>query len=71
MGLSPIKIVEVYLSDEDASTRGSNTGICPGTPLILSNPEAVSRGRIELEFDNLSLADYRRGSGLRNLIIKR
>jgi hypothetical protein len=38
-------------------------GICPGTPLILSHPEFLKRGRIELEFNDLRLVDYRRGSG--------
>ena len=71
MGISPIKTVVVYLSERDPSARGTNTGICAGTPLVLSNPEAVSRGRIELQFDNLSLADYQRDSGLGRLFFKR
>jgi hypothetical protein len=66
IGVSPVHTVGVYLSPRE-SVAG-NTGICPGTPLVLSNPEAVTRSRIELQFDNLSLADYQRASGLRSLI---
>ena len=71
IGISPVKTVDLYLSHREDSAGGTNTGICPGTPLVLSNPEAVSRGRIELQFDNLSLADYQRASGLGSLIFKR
>jgi hypothetical protein len=55
LGLSPVKSIYLYVS-------GSSRGICPGTPLVLSNPVLVSRNRIEMQFDNLSLDDYRRES---------
>jgi hypothetical protein len=55
-GVSPIQAEEVYLSN--MSTYANDRGICPGTPLILSNPEVVRKGRIELQFDKLSIADY-------------
>ena len=69
MGISPVKTIGIYLTARDSSAGPNNTGICPGTKLVLSNPEANTRGRVELQFDNLSLADYQRGSGLRNIII--
>jgi hypothetical protein len=57
-GISPVKIVTVYLSDSPNSHF--SPGICPGTPLILSHPEETGHSRIELQFDNVSLADYQR-----------
>jgi hypothetical protein len=61
-GISPIHIERVYLSDWAASSNLLNPGICPGTPLTLSDPEEAGRSRIELQFDNLSLADYQQGA---------
>jgi len=64
MGISPLHEVDIYLSDWNTlGTRFSNPGICPGTPLTLSNPEFVGRSRVELQINNLSLTDYKRGSG--------
>ncbi len=57
-GISPVKIVTVYLSDSPNSRI--SPGICPGTPLILSNPEETGHSRIELQLNNVSLADYQR-----------
>lgn len=57
MGISPVHEVYIDVSDRDGSV---NPGICPGTPLILSNPEETGHTRIELQFDNVSLADYQR-----------
>jgi len=59
-GISPVKIVAVYLSDWNSPNSRISPGICPGTPLTLSNPEETGHGRIELQFDNLALADYQR-----------
>jgi hypothetical protein len=70
MGISPVKSIGVYVTARDSSGTG-NTGICPGTPLVLSNPEETSRGRVELQFDNMSLADYQRGTGLRHIMPNR
>jgi len=39
--------------------------------LILSRPGAVSRNRVELYFDDLSLVNYQQGSGLGKIAIKR
>jgi len=65
IGISPVHEVDIYLTNWDTSdSNATNPGICPGTPLILSNPESVGRNRIELHFENLSLADYRVGSAI-------
>jgi hypothetical protein len=62
MGISPIHDVDIYLWGWDGAHM-QNPGICPGTPLILSNPKAVGRSRVELQFDNLSLTDYNKRGG--------
>ena len=59
MGISPVQEIYISLSDREG---GLNPGICPGTPLTLSNPEAAGSSRVELQFENLSLTDYRVGS---------
>jgi len=60
MGISPVHQVDISLSEWDWSTqRPTNPGVCPGTPLILSNPEVAGRRSLELQLDNLSLEDYR------------
>jgi hypothetical protein len=71
IGISPIKTVELYFSNWSSDTKIVNRGICPGTPLVLSRPEAVSRNRVELYFDDLSLVNYQQGSGLGKIVIKR
>jgi hypothetical protein len=66
LGISPVKSVDLYLD-------GASRGICPGTPLVLSNPIMVSHNRIELQLDNLSLDNYRLGPekfNLSNLVLK-
>jgi hypothetical protein len=68
MATSPVHEVYISLSDRDG---GLNPGICPGTPLILSNPEAVGSSRLELQFENLLLTDYRvAGVGGRGIILR-
>lgn len=60
LGISPVHQVDIALPDWDWSAqRASNLGVCPGTPLILSDPEITGRRGIELQLDNLSLEDYR------------
>jgi hypothetical protein len=61
-GISPVHLLNVYLSEWNSPNSRITPGICPGTPLTLSNPEEVSHSRVELQFDNLSLADYQQGS---------
>ena len=56
-GISPVLQASVYLSGTSTAT-----GICPGTPLILSNPEQIGRGRIELDLGQVSLPDYQQSS---------
>lgn len=59
-GISPIHVVDIYLMNWDSALhRDTSPGICPGTPLTLSHPEAAGSGRLELQFDNLSLGAYR------------
>jgi hypothetical protein len=60
-GISPVKDFELYLwyRNRNESTRRTVGGICPGTPLVISNPELVRRFRTELEINGLRLADYR------------
>lgn len=60
MGISPVRQVEINLSDWDSfAARALSPGVCPGTPLTLSNPEETGRRGIELQIDNLSLDDFR------------
>ena len=71
MGISPVHEVDIYLSDWDTSdSNATYPGICPGTPLILSTPEMVGRSRLELDFENLSLAEYGIGSGTGRVVIR-
>lgn len=59
MGISSVRPVNIHLSDWEPSLgRVVATGICPGTPLILSTPQEDGRSGMELQFDNLSLVDY-------------
>jgi len=60
MGISPLHQVDISLSEWDwRAQRPTNPGICPGTPLILSNPKVTGQRSLELQLDNLSLEDYR------------
>jgi len=60
-GISPVKEVDLYLSDwNNPKRRGS--GICPGTPLVLSNPEPVHQNQGDVHIDNVRLGDYQQGS---------
>jgi hypothetical protein len=70
MGISPVHEVDIYLTDWDQSDSSATyPGICPGTPLILSDPEMVGRSRLELDLENLSLADYGVGSGIGRVVL--
>lgn len=60
MGISPVHQVTIDPSDWDWSGGLPFTpGICPGTPLTLSDPEVAGRSGVEVEFGNLSLDDFR------------
>jgi hypothetical protein len=67
-GVSPVKAVRLG-TVSSASNARATSGLCPGTTVVLSNPEPVRRNRIELELNDLHLGDYRersiRGSGWR------
>lgn len=58
-GISPVKTLDFFLWAEHYSTRRTIGGICPGMPLIISNPEFVRSSRVELEIPSLRLSDYR------------
>jgi len=59
MGISPIRQFEILVADWDTSNRRfMSPGICPGTPLVLSNPVVNVQRRVELQFDNLSVNGY-------------
>jgi hypothetical protein len=60
MGISPVVQFDINLSDWDSfAVRAVSPGVCPGTPLTLSNPEQTGRRSIELQIDNLSLGNFR------------
>jgi hypothetical protein len=60
IGISPVVQVGVDLSNWDwFGGRNVNPGVCPGTPITLSNPEVAGRGALEVQFENLSLEDFR------------
>jgi hypothetical protein len=67
-GISPVKTIR-FGTVNNASNARATSGLCPGTPVILSNPELVGRTRIELELNDLHLGDYQdrsmRGSAWR------
>ncbi len=59
-GISPVKNFDVYLwARSHNGARPVVAGICPGTPLLISNPQLVRSIRTELEINSLHLADYR------------
>lgn len=58
-GISPVKNFALYLWAQHDSARRTISGICPGTPLIISGPELVRRTGTELEINSVRLADYR------------
>ena len=55
MGISPVHQVLIDPSEWDWSGGLPFTpGLCPGTPLTLSNPEVTGSRGLEVEFDNIS-----------------
>lgn len=58
-GINPLQEFSVGLTHWTDSPQRSSTGICPGTPVTLSNPEPVRRLRTELSFKNVILEEYR------------
>lgn len=59
IGISPVVQVGVNLSWDWYAGRNISPGVCPGTPITLSNPEVAGRGALEVQFENLSLGDFR------------
>jgi hypothetical protein len=58
-GISPVMEVDLYLSYWNRSSKQRGPGICPGTPIVLSNPELVLRNQTALHVDGVRLAEYR------------
>lgn len=54
--LSPVQIEGITLSEPQDTTRIS--GMCPDTPITLSNPEVVARTGIEVHLDSAWLDAY-------------
>ena len=60
MGISPVRPFDIVFSDWDWSARRPvSPGICPGTPLTLSNPEVAGHRGVELQMNNVSLDEFR------------
>lgn len=57
-GLSPVKTFDLFLWSQHDSARPTISGICPGTPLVISSPVLARRTRTELKLNGLRLADY-------------
>jgi len=63
IGISPVRPFGIAFSDWDwFARRPVSSGICPGTPLTLSNPEETGRRGIELQIKDLHLDDFRERS---------
>jgi hypothetical protein len=61
-GISPIKTINLYLTNWNDSAKRWSAGMCPGTPLVVSNPEPVGRNRTVLLIGGLRLSDYQLAS---------
>ena len=57
-GISPVKTIR-FLTVFNASNARAVAGLCPGTPIVLSNPEPIGRTRIDVDLTGLRLVDYR------------
>jgi hypothetical protein len=59
-GISPIKRFDLYLSNSAPMIPAINqiAGICPGSRLVLSNPEVANRSETTLEMDGVRIGDY-------------
>jgi hypothetical protein len=60
-GISPVKAVR-FGTVSNASNARATSGLCPGTPVTLSNPELVQRTSIDLKLNDFHLGDYQRRS---------
>ena len=60
IGISPVHQVLIDPFELDWSGGLPFTpGICPGTSLMLSDPKVAGQNSVEVEFDNVSLDDFR------------
>ncbi len=62
-GISPVKSFDISpaLQNQVSVRPFPVVGICPGTPIRLSNPKPIRRARMELVFRGIRLSDYRLG----------
>jgi hypothetical protein len=58
-GISPVTSFNLYLSNWNGSNKRLGDGICPGTTVVLSNPEPVLSNQIALQMEAFRLAEYR------------
>ena len=58
-GISPVERLEFSFAFRPPTKRRVGAGLCPGTPVILSNPQPVRRNQMVIQVDNLRLPDYR------------
>lgn len=59
--VDPVQTFHIYLSDSNSGRdeyRYAN-GLCPGTPVILSNPQRVFQSQTTLSAEGVHLMDYR------------
>ncbi len=60
LGISPVATFNLYLAHSNGSSnKRLGDGICPGTAIVLSNPEPLFRNQIALQADGVRLAEYR------------
>ena len=58
-----LPVTQIFLNLTNWETQSTNPGPCPGTPLTLSDPKVVSRNRIELQLDNMTITELSPGVG--------
>lgn len=57
-GISPIDQFQLGLTDYDLADEHRPLGICPGTPVTLSNPMVVYSTQVTMSAQNVKLGDY-------------
>jgi hypothetical protein len=58
--VSPVETVDLFFwTWNEDNTNNQGPGLCPGTPVILTDEETVQRASTKIEIDGIRLADYR------------
>lgn len=57
-GLSPVKEIDLGISILPNMDSRRGAGLCPGTPVIVSNPVPVRSNQMSIELDNIRLSDF-------------